>query len=119
MIWGWQMDNMVDQSILMPVICSKQTNERFHVPIQGGGVMCQSVEGHCYRLMMGSHLHWGTGAGGWQGEEKELQEINNSHYVSVNASRRVSRGRAGPALPGSSNHSSHHSVSCTAHHENH
>lgn len=32
----------------------------------------------------------GVGAGGGQGKEKELWEINNSHYVSVNASRRVS-----------------------------
>lgn len=44
--------------------------------------MGQSVEGH---------LHWGRGAGGGQGEEKEFTgvsllqrwEINNSHYVRV------------------------------------
>lgn len=73
------------------------------------GVMCQAVEGHCYQLMMGSHLHWGRGAGGEQGEPEgihwsqsllQLWKINNSHYVSVNASWRVSRGGAVPALPG-------------------
>lgn len=109
-----QMDNMVDQSISMPLLSAVNKLRRDFMSPYKEVVYCARV--------LGSHLHWGRGADGGKGEKEfigvrllQLQEINNGHYVGVNASRRVSRGGAGPALPGSSHLSSHHGFSYSKH----